>query len=99
MSDVLVLDKPDQIRVYQLLVVRSAIRLEAKGLRHSSGLNVRAAWARRFGMRRGSSTEAVLARLDAELLAMGWTPAGTTRDAPDQARTGGSRTPGEGGSL
>lgn len=46
----MILSNPDQIRNYQLRVVRSAIKLEEKGLKHSGG-SVRARWATELGLK------------------------------------------------
>lgn len=57
------------VPVFQLLQWKHAIRLEAKGLRHSSGRSVRAHAARVLGCKRtdaGATVEALLAQALAE---------------------------------
>lgn len=65
MSGVMI-DRPNGIRVYQLLAVKSAIKLEIKGLKHSSG-SVKASWARHYGLSPRAKPEAVLAKIEEEL--------------------------------
>lgn len=59
------LTDPNAIRRYQLRVVISAIKLEAKGIRHRS--NVRVAWAKRFGLSPRARPEIIIARLEEEI--------------------------------
>lgn len=54
------------VRAFQLIAVKSAIKLEQLGLRRSSG-SVRLRWARHFGMPGRPSHAAVIARIDEEL--------------------------------
>lgn len=53
------------VPVFQLLQWKYAIRLEAKGLRHSSGRSVRAHAARVLGCKRGEAAARIEDLLDA----------------------------------
>lgn len=50
------------IPVAQMMVVRAAIKLEAKGMRHSGG-SVRARWAARLGLKPRDSHDKYIAEL------------------------------------
>lgn len=52
---------------FQLLQWKHAIRLEAKGLRHSSGRSVKAHAARAFGLSPRAKREKVLEHIEAAL--------------------------------
>jgi len=62
-----IVNTPDGIRFAQLLSVRGMIRLQAMGMRHSSGKNVRKIWALHYGMKPNAKAADVLARIEAEL--------------------------------
>lgn len=61
-----VLTRPDAIRIYQLKVIKSALKLEQKGLRHSSGA-LRPKWASRLDLRPRSSYEEFHAAIDKKI--------------------------------
>jgi len=64
--------EPNQIRLFQLLAVRAAIKLEAKGLRHSGGRSVKARWAFHYGLPIRAKRVLVLEKLEAEMRTLGW---------------------------
>ena len=70
MTDALIFDTPASIRTFQLLAVKHAICLEAKGLRHSSGRSTKAAWARHYGLPVRCHALLVLERIDVEIAAL-----------------------------
>lgn len=63
---------PNAIRAFQMRAVISAIKLEMKGLRHSSGRSIRTSWAKKFGMAARSRPEQVIERLEQECEALGY---------------------------
>jgi len=56
------------VPVFQLLQWKYAIRLESKGLRHSSGRSVRKFACGKLGLKPGTKADVVIARID-EILA------------------------------
>lgn len=62
-----VITSPTLIRAFQLKVVISAIKLEQKGMRHSSGRSVKAMWARKFGLSSHTKAEEVIQRLQEQI--------------------------------
>ena len=64
----LVADTPDKIRLFQLISVKHAIKLEKLGMRHSRfRCGVRGLWAKHYGMPPRSKADAVLARVQVEI--------------------------------
>jgi hypothetical protein len=61
-----VIDDPTGIKIYQLLVVRSALKGEALGLRFKGG-SVKARWAKHYGLPVRSPHSVVLARVELEI--------------------------------
>lgn len=66
-DDDIVLDTPVAIRAFQLLAVKSAIKLESKGIKMGRGRSVKCCWAKHFGMPIRSSHAAVIERLEQEI--------------------------------
>jgi hypothetical protein len=64
-----VADHPDDIRAWQLITARGAVRLEAKGLRHSRlGPNgAKKLWAKHYGLSPRVKHEVVIARMTQEI--------------------------------
>ena len=59
---------PNGTRLFQLVAVKHAILLEAKGLRHSKfRCGVRGLWAKHYGMPPRSKAIAVIARIQEEI--------------------------------
>lgn len=58
-----IFDTPDGIEYFRLSSAKGAIGLEAKGMKHSRGRSIKAAWQKQLGMKRGSTHEAVIAKL------------------------------------
>lgn len=57
----------DAVSAFQLIAVKGAIRLEAVGLRHSSGRSARKAWALKLGLKATAKADAVIEAIDKEL--------------------------------
>jgi hypothetical protein len=57
------------IHLAQMLVVRSAVKLEAFGMKASRNINATQAWGKHFGIntRKANGRQALLARLDEEI--------------------------------
>lgn len=53
----------EAIALYQLVTVRAALKLEARGLRFKGGM-LRTGWAKRLGLKPRASYETVIAELD-----------------------------------
>lgn len=65
MSDqTMVFDTPDGIEYFKLASAKQMIKLQAKGMTHSSGRNVKALWAKHFGMSARATPEAVIERIE-----------------------------------
>jgi hypothetical protein len=63
----LILTTPEQIGRFQLLSLRGAVKLEALGMKHSSGRSATAAAKRLLKLSRGAKRETVLAAIEAAL--------------------------------
>lgn len=66
-STVTVINTPKGIRIYQLLVAKSAIKLEKAGMRHSRIRSVRAMYARHLGLKRNATHDDVVAAIQGEV--------------------------------
>ncbi len=66
MSGGTIIDRPNGIALYQLLVAKSAIGLEMKGLKHSRG-SIRKMYALHYGMKPRAKGEDVIARIEQEI--------------------------------
>ena len=59
----MVFDTPDAIEYAQLASVKQMINLQALGMKHSSGRNVKADWAQHFGLSRRAKPADVIQRI------------------------------------
>lgn len=55
------------VHVYRLTIMKSAVKLEAEGLRMSRGRKWTTVAKREFGLKRNATTEQVIAAIDAKL--------------------------------
>lgn len=55
------------VSVYRLTVMKSAVKLEAEGIRMSRGTKWTTVAKREFGLKRNATTEQVIAAIDAKL--------------------------------
>lgn len=62
-----VINTPQGIRIYQLLAVKSAIKLEKLGMRHSCGRSVRKMWAVQMGLKPTAKADEVITAIQAEI--------------------------------
>lgn len=67
MTDSITIDTPAGVTAYHLLAWKYAIKLEAKGLKHSSGKSVRVHAARYFGLSPRTPALQVIQLIDKEL--------------------------------
>lgn len=67
-----IFNTPNSIRIFQLRAAIAAIKLEAKGLRHSKRLNVKASWARHYNLSPRAKPEEVIAKLHEESVQLGF---------------------------
>lgn len=63
MSGNIVIDKPNGISLFNIKTAMSAIRLEAMGMKHSSGRSVRKHWAEQLGLGARAKADVVLAEM------------------------------------
>ncbi len=63
----LVIDTPDGIRYAQLATLKGAVKLEALGMKHSSGVSMRKQAARLLGMKTTSKADDVIGALNREM--------------------------------
>ena len=66
MKELMVLDQPEQIKEFQLRVVISAIKLEAKGIKVRR-YSVKAVWAKKFGLSPRASHELVIQKVQEQI--------------------------------
>ena len=62
-----VADTKDGITAVQLITVKSALKLESKGMRATRGPKLRKPWALKLGLKASASYEEVLAKIETEL--------------------------------
>lgn len=57
-------DTPEAISVVQLITVKSALKLEAKGMQMTRGPKLRKPWALKFGLKANAKYEEVIAHIE-----------------------------------
>ena len=57
----------EAVNLFQLIAVKSAIKLESLGMRHSSGKSVRKMWAVQMGLKPTAKAEVVIAAIQAKI--------------------------------
>lgn len=62
----IIIDKPNGISLFQAMAARSAIKLQALGMKHSR-MNVRKVWAIHLGLKPNAKCEVVIAALDKKI--------------------------------
>lgn len=62
----IIIDRPNGIDLFQLKVVRSALKLQALGMKHSR-MNVRKVWAVHLGLKPNAKCEVVIAAIDKKI--------------------------------
>lgn len=67
MSTATVIEGPAQIETARLMILKQAVRLEATGMRHSSGKSARREVCRLLGMRANTSADDVIGALAREI--------------------------------
>lgn len=60
------IDRPNGISLFQLITVKSALKLEKLGMKHSRG-SVRKMWALHFGLKASAKIDEVIARVEQEI--------------------------------
>lgn len=63
MTDTTVVSGPGQIETARLMTLKAAVRLEATGMRHSSGKSMRREACRELGLRLSTSYDDVIGAL------------------------------------
>lgn len=68
---------PVGTKIFQLLAVKSALKLESLGMKHSSGKSIRKMWALELGLKANAKYPEVIAKIEEKLLELKNDPRGT----------------------
>lgn len=68
---------PVGTKIFQLLAVKGALRLESLGMKHSSGRSLRKVWALEMGLKSNAKFPEILVKIEEKLVELKNDPRGT----------------------